>query len=69
MITLYSTGCPKCRVLKKKLDAAYILYTVIGDVEVMQGLGIKSVPVLKVGDDLLSFEQALKYADEQKGDK
>ncbi len=69
MITLYSTGCPKCRVLKKKLDAAHIPYTVIGDVDVMLRIGIQSVPVLKVGDDLLSFEQALKYVDEQKGDK
>ncbi len=67
MITLFSTGCPKCRVLKKKLDAAHIPYTVIGDVDVMLGLGIKSVPVLKVGDDLLSFEKAILYADQQKG--
>ncbi len=67
MITLYSTGCPKCRVLKKKLDAADIPYTVIDDVDVMMSLGMQSVPVLKVGDELLSFEEAVRYADRQKG--
>ncbi len=67
MITLYSTGCPKCRVLKKKLDAANIPYTVIDDVDVMMSLGMQSVPVLKVGDELLSFEEAVRYADWQKG--
>ncbi len=69
MITLYSTGCPNCRALKKKLDAAHIPYTVVGDVDVMLGLGIKSIPVLKVGEELLPFEQAVKYVDEHKEDK
>ncbi len=67
MITLYSTGCSKCRVLKKKLDAAHISYTVIDDVDVMMSLGMQSVPVLKVGDELLTFEEAVRYADRQKG--
>ncbi len=67
MITLYSTGCPKCRVLKKKLDAARIPYTVIEDTDVMMSLGMQSIPVLKVGDELLSFEEAVRYADKQKG--
>ena len=26
-VVLYSTGCPKCKVLKKKLDAKDIKYT------------------------------------------
>lgn len=69
MITLYSTGCPRCRVLQKKLNAAHVPYTVIGDVDVMLRMGILSVPVLKVGEELLPFEQAVKYADEQKEDK
>ncbi len=66
MITLYSTGCPKCRILQKKLDAACVPYTVIADVDEMLQMGIESVPVLKVGDDLLSFEKAVLYADRQK---
>ncbi len=67
MIILYSTGCPKCRILKKKLDAARIPYTVIEDMDVMMSLGMQSVPVLKVGDELLAFEEAVRYAEQQKG--
>lgn len=69
MITLYSTGCPKCRILQKKLDAAHVPYAVISDVDEMLQMGIQSVPVLKVGDDLLPFEQAALYADRQREDK
>ena len=34
MPTLYSTGCPKCQVLKKKLDTAGINYTIESDIEI-----------------------------------
>ena len=30
MINLYSTGCPKCTVLKKKLDSKNIKYNILG---------------------------------------
>ena len=32
-VILYSTGCPKCNILKKKLADAQIDYKVIEDVE------------------------------------
>ena len=34
-VILYSTGCPKCNILKKKLADAKIDYSVIEDVDVM----------------------------------
>ena len=30
-ITLYSTGCPQCKVLKAKLDQAGIKYNTVSD--------------------------------------
>lgn len=61
MIVLYSTGCPKCNVLKLKLNTAKIEYTECKDELVMIDLGISSVPVLSVDGVLYTFEQAVKW--------
>lgn len=60
-IILFSTGCPKCNVLKKKLDSADIKYVEISDVNYMTELGITTVPVLKVNEEMLSYMDAIKY--------
>ena len=62
MIILYSTGCPKCNVLKTKLKQKNIPYEEITDVEEIQRLGITNVPVLKISDtEMLSFVEANQY--------
>lgn len=63
-IILYSTGCPKCNVLKKKLDAAGIDYTEENNIKIMEELGIDAVPVLKVGNKMLSYIEAVNYINE-----
>lgn len=60
-ITLFTTGCPKCNVLKKKLDAAGIEYIIITDVKQMRELGILSAPMLKVDNKMLTFMEAVEY--------
>ena len=45
-VILYSTGCPKCNVLKQKMDNCGISYTVNDSVDEMLSLGITQVPVL-----------------------
>ena len=57
-IILYSTGCPKCEVLKKKLKAKNIEYVENNNVEDMESLGIDQVPVLSVNGNLMSFAEA-----------
>lgn len=59
---LYSTGCPKCNVLKAKLDNAGIEYTVSDDVQFLLDSGIYEVPVLSVAGELLRFRDAVNYA-------
>lgn len=54
-IILYSTGCPKCMVLKKKLDSAGISYTEVNDVNAMTALGFMSAPMLKVNGKIYSY--------------
>lgn len=65
MITLYSTGCPKCKVLKKKLDEKGIEYMVNSSVEEMMTLGITQVPVLCIDGKLLQFKQAVDWVNMQ----
>lgn len=60
-VVLYSTGCPKCSVLKKKLEANEIEYQESNDVDEMLGLGISQVPVLSVDGELLSFVEANEW--------
>ena len=57
-IILYSTGCPKCEVLKKKLKAKNIEYVEHNNVDDMESLGIDQVPVLSVDGSLMSFAEA-----------
>lgn len=60
-ITLYSTGCPKCKVLKAKLDQKDLTYDIETDIEKMKELNILSVPVLKVDDKFLQFKDAVDW--------
>lgn len=64
-IILYSTGCPKCKVLKKKLADKNIEYLEIGDTAYMAALGIDAVPVLSVGGKPLSFQEAVEWVNER----
>lgn len=64
-IILYSTGCPKCEVLKKKLAEKNIRYTEDNDVNKMTDLGITQVPVLQTEDALLDFQNAVKWINGQ----
>lgn len=61
MVILYSTGCPKCRVLKQKLDSKSIQYQEENSVDVMLSLGIMQAPVLSVNGKLLPFAQAIEW--------
>lgn len=63
-VILYSTGCPKCSVIKKKLDAKDIEYTENNDVDAMVALGISQVPVLSVDGELLSFVEANQWVNQ-----
>lgn len=60
-ITLYSTGCPKCKVLKSKLEEKNIEFVENNSVEDMTGLGITQVPVLSIDGVLFDFKQAVTW--------
>ena len=60
-ITLYTTHCPKCKILAKKMDDKNIQYEVCDDVNIMQTKGIKSVPVLEVEENKMNYYDSVKY--------
>ena len=63
MITVYSSStCPKCKVLKMKLDKLGIAYNTNENIDEMEKLGIKSLPMMQVGDnELLDFGAAIAF--------
>lgn len=61
MITLYSTHCPKCRVLETKLKQKNVEYVECTDVDKMIELGITSAPCLDVDGKMLDFPSAVKW--------
>ena len=65
MITLFSTNCPKCKVLTMKLDKKGINYTKVEDVNTMLAKGIKTAPYLEVDNELMDFTQAVAWINAQ----
>lgn len=60
-VVLYSTGCPQCKVLKRKLDDAGIEYKTVSDIEEMELLGFTSAPMLNVDGKIMNFIEANKW--------
>lgn len=65
MIKLYSTHCPKCKVLEAKLKQRNIQYEECNDVDEMLSRGIETVPILEVDGQLLDFGKAVKWVNER----
>ena len=65
MPTLFSTGCPKCQILEKKLAQKGIEYNEVNDIQQMLDMGLKSVPWLEVDGQMMDFNQANKWINEQ----
>lgn len=61
MVILYSTGCPKCRILETKLSEKNIEYKKNTDIEEMKKLGFVSAPILVVDDKTLNFGDAIRW--------
>lgn len=64
-IVLYSTGCPRCEVLKKKLTEKNISYTENNSVDEMLTLGIMQVPMLGKDGSLMDFKTAVEWINKQ----
>lgn len=64
-VILYEHGCPKCKILKMKLDQNGIQYETVNDVETMKAKGFKEAPKLEVDGTVMDFKAAVDWIKEQ----
>lgn len=67
-VILYSTDCPRCKVLEKKLAQTGIEFSVDKDFDVEKFIerGIRSAPILEVDGEYKKFEEAVQWLREVK---
>lgn len=61
MMKLFSNGCPKCKILKSKLDAKDLKYEESDDIDFLIEKGFKSVPILFTDETYMEFNEAISY--------
>lgn len=61
MIILYSTNCPKCKIIKQKLTQANLEFTEITDVKQIMEKGFREAPVLEVDGEFMKFPEAVVW--------
>ena len=64
-VVLYSTHCPKCKVLESKLKQKNIIFEENNDVELMVQKGFVTAPVLEVDNIVYNFKEAVEWIGEQ----
>ena len=60
-LVLYTTHCPKCKVIESKLNAKKIEFDIVDDKSTLIEMGIVSVPVLEADGKKMRFLEANKY--------
>ena len=60
-VVLYSTHCPRCNVLEKKLQQKEVNYDEVNDTSIMEQKGYLSVPVLEVDGKSMDFKEAVDW--------
>ena len=64
-VILWTTHCPRCKVLEIKLKQKGIVYEECADVEIMQAKGFKEAPKLEVDGVIMDFKTAVEWIGEQ----
>lgn len=62
---LYTTNCPKCKILKKKLDEKNIKYDIVTDEKEILALNVLEVPQFFNNEKLLNFSEAIQWINQQ----
>lgn len=64
-VILYTTNCPKCRVLEAKLKQSNIEFEINNNVELMIEKGFTTAPVLEVDGVAYGFKEAVEWIKER----
>lgn len=60
-VTLYTTHCPKCKIIESKLAEHNIDYLEVTDVDFMKELGFMEVPIVRVDNEYKNFRAAVDW--------
>ena len=60
-VILYSTNCPKCNILEKKLQSKNIVYVLETNIDLMINKGFSSAPMLEVDGKVMDFKSAIEW--------
>ena len=60
-VILYTTHCPKCMILEKKLNMKNIAFDVNENANEMIAKGFMSAPILEVDGKIMDFTEAVKW--------
>lgn len=61
-VIFYTTHCPQCNILSKKLEAKNIQYSTVDNVETMLGLGLTTAPALSIdGGAPMNFKESVNW--------
>ena len=64
-VVLYTTNCPKCMVLEKKMTTKGIAHEIVTDTTLMLKKGFATAPMLEVDGKLMDFKDANTWINEQ----
>ena len=63
-VILYTTHCPKCKVLETKLNQKNIEHEIIEDEQIMLDKGFMSAPMLEIDGEVMDFAAAINWTKE-----
>lgn len=65
MVVFYTTHCPKCQILEKKLKQKKLNFIEENNIDEMLKIGLTTVPWLDVDGEMMDFNQANQWINEQ----
>ena len=66
-VVLYSTNCPKCIMLEKKMNMKGVDFIVNSDIDLMEEKGFTEIPVVEVDGKFLKFKEAVDWVNSLEG--
>lgn len=65
-VKLYTTHCPKCKILEERLNEKKVKYEVIDNIEELQKMNFKSVPNLEIDGKIYNYLDSIRYLNKMK---
>ena len=66
-VVLYTTHCPKCKVLEAKLKMKKVEYDEVTDADLMIEKGFMSAPMLEVDGKIMNYKDAVDWLNTLEG--